>query len=81
MRIGALEAKNRLDHLLDLVEAGEEIVITRHGKEVARLVHIDRPGGQEAAHAANRRIRERAQASGGTFDWNEWKSFRDDGRP
>jgi prevent-host-death family protein len=36
--IGALEAKNKLGQLLDLVERGKEIVIKRHGKEVARLV-------------------------------------------
>ncbi len=36
--IGAFEAKNTLGTLLDHVERGEEIVITRHGKPVARLV-------------------------------------------
>ena len=36
--IGAFEAKNKFGHLLDQVEHGEEIVITRHGKAVARLV-------------------------------------------
>jgi len=36
--IGAFEAKNTLGGLLDLVEAGEEVVITRRGKPVARLV-------------------------------------------
>ena len=36
--VGAFEAKNKLGQLLDLVERGEEIVITRHGKQVARLV-------------------------------------------
>jgi len=36
--IGAFEAKNRLGQLLDWVEAGEEIVITRRGRVVARLV-------------------------------------------
>ncbi len=35
--IGAFEAKNRLGKLLDIVERGEEVVITRHGREVARL--------------------------------------------
>jgi prevent-host-death family protein len=35
---GAFEAKNKFGHLLDLVEHGEEVLITRHGKEVARLV-------------------------------------------
>jgi prevent-host-death family protein len=37
-RIGAFEAKTRLGQLLNLVEAGEEVVITRHGKPVAKLV-------------------------------------------
>jgi prevent-host-death family protein len=36
--IGAFEAKNRLGALLDRVEQGEEIVITRRGKPVARLI-------------------------------------------
>jgi prevent-host-death family protein len=36
--IGAFEAKNRLGALLDRVEHGEEIVITRRGKPVAKLV-------------------------------------------
>ena len=37
-QFGAFEAKNRFAHLLDLVENGEEVTITRHGREVARLV-------------------------------------------
>lgn len=36
--IGAFEAKNRLGTLLDWVEQGEEVLITRRGKAVARLV-------------------------------------------
>ena len=32
------EAKNRLSELINRVEAGEEIAITRRGKVVARLV-------------------------------------------
>jgi prevent-host-death family protein len=36
--IGAFEAKNRLGTLLDWVENGEEVLITRHGKAVARPV-------------------------------------------
>ena len=38
MEIGAFEAKNKLGSLLDLVEQGQEVTITRHGKPVARLV-------------------------------------------
>jgi prevent-host-death family protein len=36
--VGAFEAKTHLSHLLDLVESGEEVTITRHGKAVAQLV-------------------------------------------
>jgi prevent-host-death family protein len=36
--VGAFEAKNRLGTLLDWVENGEEIVITRRGRAVAKLV-------------------------------------------
>lgn len=35
--IGAYDAKTRLSELLDRVEHGERIVITRHGKPVAQL--------------------------------------------
>ena len=37
-RVGAFEAKARLAQLLDDVERGETIEITRHGLPVARLV-------------------------------------------
>jgi prevent-host-death family protein len=36
--VGAYEAKTHLPQLLDRVEGGETITITRHGKAVARLV-------------------------------------------
>ena len=34
---GVAEAKNNFTHLLDRVEAGENITITRHGKPIAEL--------------------------------------------
>ena len=52
--IGAFEAKNNLGSLLDRVEKGEEIVITRHGKPVARMVREDKMRDRQAArNAAN----------------------------
>lgn len=36
--VGAYEAKTHLPRLLDEVERGEEIIITRRGEPVARLV-------------------------------------------
>ena len=38
VEVGAFEAKIHLSNLLDQVERGETVVITRHGKPVARLV-------------------------------------------
>ena len=45
--IGAFEAKNKLGTLLDWVEQGEEVLITRRGKAVARLVPAE-PGFDRA---------------------------------
>jgi len=38
-----VEAKTRLSQLLDKVEAGEEVVITRHGRPTARLSAVSQP--------------------------------------
>ena len=38
--VGSFEAKTKLAELLDKVEAGESVTITRRGKEVARLVAV-----------------------------------------
>ena len=79
--IGAFEAKNKLGQLLDLVEQGEEITITRHGKEVARLVPPGPVRNRDQARAALQRMRERAERRKfGRFDWDEWKAYRDEGR-
>jgi prevent-host-death family protein len=40
--IGIFEAKTHLSSLVDEVEKGREVVITRHGKPVARLVPPER---------------------------------------
>ncbi len=79
--VGAFEAKNKLGTLLDWVESGEEVLITRRGKAVARLVPAA-PGFDRAKAAlAAQRIRERAVKVSGGFDWAEWKAYRDEGRP
>jgi antitoxin (DNA-binding transcriptional repressor) of toxin-antitoxin stability system len=65
-----------------LIEHGQEVMITRHGKAVARLVPVRHSVNREAARAALQRIRTRAEARKlGRFDWPEWKTYRDEGRP
>ena len=38
LEVSVAEAKARLSSLLDVVEAGEPVVITRRGRSIARLV-------------------------------------------
>lgn len=55
--VGAFEAKTTLSALLDRVAKGEEIVITKHGRAVARLVPagiVDRRAAKAAIAALRR---------------------------
>ena len=83
--VGAFEAKNTLGTLLDRVERGEEIVITRHGKPVARLVPTVRQIDPDQCLAAFERIRNRARQlqreKPARADWPSLKKLRDKGRP
>ena len=49
--VGSFEAKTKLAELLDKVEGGETVTITRRGKAVARLV----PAGPDENERARRR--------------------------
>jgi prevent-host-death family protein len=62
--VGAFEAKTKLSELLDLVERGSEITITRRGEPVARLVPISRSGDEKArVKALIEEIKEPARGS------------------
>lgn len=82
LEIGAFEAKNTLGSLLDRVEHGEEVIITRHGKPVARLVPnaggVDR---DQAREALNRMRKRAADVKSARFNWKSMKADRDAGRP
>jgi len=78
--VGAFEAKNTLSALLNLVEQGEEVTITRHGKAVARLVPPKPGTDREQAKAAAARIRARAKALGLKITVDELIAYRDEGR-
>jgi prevent-host-death family protein len=59
MQLPLYEAKNRLSALLDQVERGAEITITRHGIPVAKLV----PAGPAIDRAKARRAAEGLRAA------------------
>lgn len=44
MKVNVHEAKSQLSRLLELVEAGETVVIARHGRPVAELVPASQTG-------------------------------------
>jgi prevent-host-death family protein len=56
--VGIFEAKNRLSELVERAARGEEIVITRRGQQVARLLPPEVSDTQAQARALAQRIRE-----------------------
>jgi prevent-host-death family protein len=84
-KIAAFEAKTRFGELLDRVIAGEEIVITRHEKPVARIVPEGGPSMEDARRAAagleglQREIEEHCKGKRHP-SWPEFKSFAEEGR-
>jgi prevent-host-death family protein len=52
-RLTAFEAKTRFGELLKPVSRGEEVVITRHDRAVARLVPEGVPGPDEVRRAVS----------------------------
>lgn len=55
--VGLAEAKAQLSALLDAVEAGDEVVITRRGQPVARLVRDGQGPQSEVAMPWPQRLR------------------------
>jgi prevent-host-death family protein len=53
--VGAYEAKTHLSRLLERVERGERITVTRHGRPVAMLVPVEE---RESAAEVVRRVRD-----------------------
>jgi len=77
-QIGASAARNTLGSLLDEVEHGEEIAITRHGRPVARLISWSGAANRTDALAAMERIRARAAQLGlRGVTWEALKADRD----
>ena len=76
---GVFEAKQRFSELVAAVEAGEEVRITRHGKEVVRMLPVDpkpvvTPEQIEREIAALKELHKRVKPGPG------WRELRDEGR-
>ena len=60
MRISVTEAKGQLTELVRRAEAGDEVILTRHGHEAVRLVPVTPVSDRKARRA----LLEAARASG-----------------
>ncbi|GHC53526.1 type II toxin-antitoxin system Phd/YefM family antitoxin [Neogemmobacter tilapiae] len=80
--VGAFEAKTHLSELLAAVEAGEEVLITRRGKPVARLVPAEpQTKALEALRAQVIQLRrDIAEEDGGGLSLEEIIAFKNEGR-
>lgn len=76
------EFKDRVSEIVAAAEAGEDITITRHGREVVRLVGIeqDRIARQREALARLAELRTDLRASGIAVAPEEWIAWKNEGR-
>jgi len=82
--VGMFEAKTNLSRLVEEVEKGGEVVITRHGKPVAKLVRAEEQRHTPEDIARRKRaiaeLREMARKRGIRVSHEEIKSWIEDGR-
>lgn len=76
--IGLFEAKTHLSELVSRAERGDEVIITRHNRPVARIVPFVAAGQAPAARKAALKALLQS-ASRRTLDM-DWKAARDEGR-
>lgn len=84
--VGAGEAETNLSRLLEWVEAGEEVIITRSGRAVARLLPAATDVAAAVAAADPARVREaidgiREMSRGVTLGGLKIKELINEGRP
>ena len=76
--VGAFDAKTRFSELLRLVEEGEEILIQKHGHDVARLVPVQNRNLNPVSQTISCLKKFRKGKKLNSMDWRE---MRDEGRP
>ena len=77
LTVGTFEAKTHFSALIEKVENGEEILITKHGHPVAKLVPSTEIS-KETVHTTIQQLK--AFAKDNKLGGLEWKKLRDEGR-
>jgi prevent-host-death family protein len=80
VQVSIYDARNRLSALIEEVERGNEVVITRHGKVVAKLIRAGQSDRAAQAVANLRELREEIARQGAPFSAEEIQSLRTGGR-
>ncbi len=86
LQVAVNQAKNQLSALIHAAEGGEEVVLTRHGKPVVRLVAETaapaRPSREEQIELALKRLHDyQAMVKpDSSYQKGDWKKYRDEGR-
>jgi prevent-host-death family protein len=75
--IGAFEAKTHFSALIEEVERGAQISITKHGRLVAKLVPAQSPDRQKKRQTIDRL---KAFCRQNRLDGIDWRILRDEGR-
>jgi prevent-host-death family protein len=78
--VGTFEAKTHLSELLDQVQRGESVTITRHGTPIARLVPAVAKLTPQQLTAQLRRVRALAPADAPTITPEEIREWIAEGR-
>ena len=74
--------KDKMSEIMAAAQAGEDIVITRHGRDYMKLVPVeeDRMARQRAAIAAMLELREKLRAQGVRVSAEEIIEWKNEGR-
>lgn len=84
MRVSVTDAKGQLTELVRRAEAGDEVVLTRHGQPAARIVAIHRrpdPTEQRRLIAALQEVARAKRGSGADAARGQDFLYGDDGLP
>jgi prevent-host-death family protein len=75
---GIFEAKQKFSQLIDAVEAGEEVRITRHGREIVRMLPVKRVVVSD--EQIERELQALDELRRRVKPGPAWKELRDEGR-
>ena len=84
MQVSVTEAKGQLTELVRRAEAGDEIILTRHGHAAVRLVPVKATSDGKSRHALLERVRASAAtkvAAGPSAERSQDFLYGDDGLP